>query len=260
VGSVALLGAFVVVSRGGGEVVRVLREPRRAATFLLTTLLISCNWILYIWSVNSGHVLEASLGYFVNPLVNVLLGVVFLKERLDRRQQLSVGLAAVGVGWLVLSYGRFPWISLTLASTFGLYALVRKRARIDAVAGLLVETALLAPAAGAYLLWLAWRGEAHFGTSTGMSLSLLSAGAITAFPLVWFTLGVHQLRLSTMGILQYLSPTLQFLLAVLLYREPFTRAHAVTFAFIWASLAIYTGDALAKARRREPAPAVDPLD
>jgi chloramphenicol-sensitive protein RarD len=260
VGSVALLWAIVLVTGGGGEVGRTLREPRRAATFLLTTLLISCNWILYIWSVNAGHLLEASLGYFVNPLVNVLLGVVFLKETLDGRQKLAVGLAAVGVAWLVLSYGRFPWISLTLASTFGLYALLRKQARIDAVAGLLVETALLAPAAGAYLVWLWWRGEAHFGTSTGLSLLLLSAGAITAFPLVWFGIGVHRLRLSTMGILQYVAPTLQFLLAVLLYREPFTRAHAVTFAFIWASLALYTGDALAKARRREPAPAVAPLD
>ena len=260
VASVALLGIMTVVMGRGAAVARSLSDRRRALTFVATTLLISCNWVLYIWSVNSGHLLEASLGYFMNPLVTILLGVVFLKEGLDRRQQFAVGLAAVGVVWLVVTHGKLPWISLVLAVTFALYALLRKQARIDAVAGLLVETSFLAPLAAGWLVWLWWRGEAHFGTSPGMSALLLSAGAVTALPLVWFTLGVHRLRLSTMGILQYLAPTLQFLLAVLAYREPFGAAQAVTFVFIWAGLAIYTVDAIGKARRHLPAPAVEPLD
>jgi chloramphenicol-sensitive protein RarD len=260
VASVALLGAMTVALGRGAEVARSLAGGRRALTFVATTLLISVNWLLYIWSVNTGHLLEASLGYFMNPLVTILLGVVFLKESLDRRQAFAVGLAAVGVAWLVVSHGRLPWISLALAISFALYTLLRKRAHIDAVAGLLVETSLLAPFAAAWLGLLWWRGEAHFGTSWGMSVLLLSAGAVTALPLVWFTLGVHRLRLSTIGILQYVAPSLQFTLAVVAYREPFGATHAVTFAFIWAGLAVYTADALAKARRHEPAPAVEPLD
>jgi len=260
VASVALLGIMTVAMGRGAEVARSLSDRRRALTFVATTLLISCNWVLYIWSVNSGHLLEASMGYFMNPLVTILLGVVFLKEGLDRRQKFAVGLAAVGVAWLVVTHGKLPWISLVLAVTFALYALLRKKARIDAVAGLLVETSLLAPLALGWLLWLWWRGEAHFGTSTGMSVLLMSAGAVTALPLVWFTLGVHRLRLSTIGILQYVAPTLQFLLAVLAYREPFGAAQAVTFVFIWAGLVLYTVDAIGKARRHLPQPAVEPLD
>ena len=260
VASVALLGIMTVVMGRGAEVARSLSDRRRALTFVATTLLISCNWVLYIWSVNSGHLLEASMGYFMNPLVTILLGVVFLKEGLDRRQKFAVGLAAVGVVWLVVTHGKLPWISLVLAVTFALYALLRKKARIDAVAGLLVETSFLAPLAVGWLVWLWWRGEAHFGTSPGMSVLLLSAGAVTALPLVWFTLGVHRLRLSTMGILQYVAPTLQFLLAVLAYREPFGAAQAVTFVFIWAGLALYTVDAIGKARRHLPQPSVEPLD
>ena len=260
VASVALLGVMTVAMGRGAEVARSLSDRRRALTFVATTLLISCNWVLYIWSVNSGHLLEASMGYFMNPLVTILLGVVFLKEGLDRRQKFAVGLAAVGVAWLVVTHGKLPWISLVLAVTFALYALLRKKARIDAVAGLLVETSFLAPLAVGWLVWLWWRGEAHFGTSPGMSVLLLSAGAVTALPLVWFTLGVHRLRLSTMGILQYVAPTLQFLLAVLAYREPFGAAQAVTFVFIWAGLALYTVDAIGKARRHLPQPSVEPLD
>jgi len=260
VASVALLGAMTVAMGRGAEVARSLADRRRVLTFVATTLLISVNWVLYIWSVNSGHLLEASMGYFMNPLVTILLGVVFLKEGLDRLQTFAVGLAAVGVAWMVVTHGRLPWISLALAISFALYALLRKKARIDAVAGLLVETSFLAPLALGYLGWLWWRGEAHFGTSPGMSVLLLSAGVVTALPLVWFALGVHRLRLSTIGLLQYLAPTLQFSLAVLAYREPFGATQAVTFAFIWAGLGIYTVDAIGKARRNLPTPAVEPLD
>lgn len=247
-GSAVVLLAFVAVTGGLGDTLRSLRDRRRLLTFLATTLLISSNWLLFIWSVTNGHVLETSLGYFVNPLVNVLLGVVFLKERLDGRQWGAVGLAALGVAWLVVTLGRLPWISLSLAVTFAGYGLLRKTARIDAVKGLLVETALLAPAAAAYLAWLSRTGAGHFGDSTRMTVLLLLAGPLTALPLVWFAMGVQRLRLSTMGLLQYVSPTLQFLLAVLVFREPFSRDYAVAFALIWTSLALYTVDALRKLR------------
>lgn len=260
VASVALLAVMTVAMRRGAEVARSIRDGRRALTFVATTLLVSANWLLYIWSVNSGHLLEASMGYFMNPLVTILLGVVFMGEGLDRLQRVAVGLAAAGVAWMVVAHGRLPWISLTLAVTFALYTLLRKKAHIDAVAGLLVETSLLAPLAAGWLLWLHARGEGHFGTTVGMSVLLASAGAVTALPLVWFTLGVHQLRLSTVGLLQYVAPTLQFSLAVLVYREPFGRTQAMTFALIWAGLALYTVDAIRKARRREPVPEVEPLD
>jgi chloramphenicol-sensitive protein RarD len=294
VASVALLGAMTVAMGRSAEVARSLSDRRRALTFVVTTLLISVNWLLYIWSVNTGHLLEASMGYFMNPLVTILLGVIFLKEGLDRRQAFAVALAAVGVAWMVVAHGRLPWISLkaglerrqglavalasvavacmvvahgllpcfslTVTPSSEIYTLLRKQARIDAVAGLLVETSFLAPLALAWLGWLWWRGEAHFGNSTGLSLLLLSAGAVTALPLVWFALGVHRLRLSTVGLLQYVAPTLQFTLAVVVYREPFGSTQAVTFAFIWSGLALYTADAIGKARRREPVPAVEPLD
>jgi chloramphenicol-sensitive protein RarD len=255
--SLFLLAALVAAGRGWRELRDALASWKGVATFAATTALISANWLIYIWAVNSGHVLEASLGYFVNPLVNVVLGVAFLRESLSRRQAAAVALAAAGVLFLLASYGRFPWISLALAATFGLYGLARKKAGIGPVTGLLVETALLAPLALAYLGSRASAGSGAFGTGWRPSLLLLAAGPVTAIPLVWFTVGVQRLRLSTMGVLQYLAPSLQFALAVWLYAEPFTRAHAVTFAFIWVSLALYTADALAL---RRPAPAVVPLD
>jgi chloramphenicol-sensitive protein RarD len=255
--SVLLLAALVTWWRAWRQVAGAFSSPGRVAVFGATTVLISGNWLLYIWAVNSGHLLEASLGYFVNPLVNVLLGVAFLRESLTGRQKAAVALAAAGVLWLVASYGRFPWISLALALSFGLYGFVRKKAGIGALTGLLVETALLAPLALAYLWSRASAGAGAFGSAPGTTALLVSAGLVTAIPLVWFTVGVQRLRLSTMGFLQYLSPTCQFALAVWLYREPFTAAHAVTFAFIWASLAVYSFDAFAS---RRAAPAVAPLD
>ena len=255
--SLLLLAALVTGSRAWGQVVASVSSPRRLAVFGATTALISANWLLYIWAVNTGHLLEASLGYFVNPLVNVLLGVAFLGESLNGRQKAAVAIAAAGVLWLVASYGRFPWISLALALTFGLYGLARKKAGIGALTGLLVETALLAPLALAYLWSRASAGTGAFGSAPGTTALLASAGVVTAIPLVWFAVGVQRLRLSTMGFLQYLSPTCQFALAVWLYREPFSAAHAVTFGFIWASLALYSLDAVAS---RRAAPAVAELD
>jgi chloramphenicol-sensitive protein RarD len=247
--SLVLLSALLA-ARGGKAAFRAAFRRDRLPILAVTTCLIATNWLVYIWAVQTGRVLEASLGYFVNPLVNVLLGVLFLGETLSRGQRIAVALAAAGVGVLVVRAGTFPWLSLVLALSFGLYGLLRKRAGLDAVGGLLAETALLAPPALVLLGVRAASGAGAFGGEAGTSLLLAAAGPITALPLVWFTLAVHRLRLSTVGLVQYLAPTCQFLLAVLLYREPFGAAHAAAFAFIWASLALYSWDALARARWR----------
>lgn len=245
--SLALL-AGLLAARGGWAAFRAPFRRDKLPLLAVTTALISVNWLVYIWAVQVGRVLEASLGYFVNPLVNVLLGVLFLGESLSGRQRAAVALAGVGVLVLVVRAGTFPWISLVLATSFGLYGLLRKRAAVDPVGGLLGETALLAPPALAYLALRAEAGTGAFGTAPGVTVLLAAAGVITALPLVWFTLGIHRLRLSTMGLLQYVAPSGQFLLAVLLYREPFGPAHAAAFVFIWASLAIYSWDAWARTR------------
>ncbi len=255
--SALLLFAFLAW-RGGLRAAVVAALPaRRLAVLGATTLLISANWLIFIWAVSTGRVLAASLGYFVTPLVNVLLGVLFLRESLGRWQLLAVLLAGAGVLWLLLGHGTSLWVSLTLALTFGLYGLVRKAARIDAVGGLFVETALLAPAALAYLAARAAAGTGAMGSSPGVSALLGLAGVITVLPLVWFAIGVQRLRLSTMGLVQYLTPSGQFVLAVAVYREPFTHDHAVTFACIWVSLAIYSLDALLSRRAVVPEPPLD---
>ncbi len=218
-----------------------------------STLLIATNWLTYIWAVQQGRVVEASVGYFVNPLVSVLLGVAFLRERLRRPQILAVALAAAGVLALVIRLQTFPWLPLTLAFSFGLYGLVRKRAGVDVVGGLLAETALLAPPALALVLLRARAGSGAFGGELSTTLLLIAAGPITAVPLIWFAQGVRHLPLSTVGLLQYVTPSLQLLLAVAVYREHFGPAHAAAFACIWSALALYSWDLVRTARRLEPA-------
>jgi chloramphenicol-sensitive protein RarD len=244
--SVVLLAALLAASGRMGAVRRSLAEPRRIALLAGTAALISVNWFLYIWAIHSGRLLEASLGYFVNPLVNVLLGVVFLHETLSPRQRLAVALAAAGVLVLLVRLGTFPWLAFALAISFGVYGLLRKRAGVDALGALVVETAVLSPIALAFLSAVGASGDGAFGSSAATTALLVSAGAVTALPLLWFGHAVQRLRLSTVGLVQYVAPTAQFLLAVLAYREPFGSAHAIAFACIWVSLAIYTADALAR--------------
>jgi chloramphenicol-sensitive protein RarD len=214
------------------------------AIYTLSMAFVTTNWLLYIWAVVTGHVLDASLGYFMNPLVNVLLGAIFLRESLRPRQAMAVALAALGVVLLVVRVGRFPWLALALAFSFGSYGLVRKRAAIDPIVGLLVETSLIAPLAAGLIGWRAWQGTGGLGRDVTTTVLLLLAGVITAVPLIWFAHGVRNLRLATMGLIQFLTPTMQFLCAVLLFQEPFTSAHAIAFGCIWGSLAIYASDAL----------------
>lgn len=252
--SLAFLVGLMLLRRNARGVFVALRDRRTLVTLTITTLLIATNWFLFIWAVTHDLVLQASLGYFINPLVSVLLGFLFLRERLRRLQTLAVGLAGLGVGYLTVLGGQFPGLALYLACSFGLYGLLRKIARVDALAGLTVETGLLTPLALGFLVTQMVRGQAVFGASSvGMSLLLVLAGVVTATPLLWFAEAARRLRLATLGFLQYLAPTGHFLLAVLAFGEPFTRAHLVTFACIWTALAIYSIDTVKGARR---APAV----
>lgn len=242
--SVPLLLGWLAWRGRLGDLRQALSQRRTILILLVTTVLIGSNWLVFIFTVATGRIVQSSLGYYINPLVNVLLGVVFLGERLRRMQIASVLLATVGVTYLTLSYGELPLLSLFLAGTFGLYGLLRKTVRADGPVGLTVETSLLLPAALFFLVYREARGELVFThTSWRVDLLLPLAGVVTTVPLVWFANAVRRLRLATMGFLQYLSPSLQLLLAIAVYGEPFTRAHLVTFGCIWLALALYSYDA-----------------
>jgi len=223
----------------------VLRTPRTLLVLMVTTLLVSVNWLLYIWAVNAGYLLQASLGYYINPLVNVLLGMVFLKERLRRPQALAVLLACAAVAFRTVSDGQFPWIALALAFSFGIYGLIRKVAPVGPLVGLTVETLLLTPIGGAYLIYLERQDAgALFHGDLALDALLIGTGLITAFPLLFFNLAARRINLSTVGLMQYIAPSGMFLLAVLAYGEPFTGVQAWTFALIWAALALYSIDSV----------------
>jgi chloramphenicol-sensitive protein RarD len=248
-GFVSVAG-WVTLRRRWPDARAVASHPGTLLRLAGSATLISLNWLLFIWAVINRHVVEASLGYFINPLVSVLLGVVALHERLSRAQAIAVALAAAGVAVLTLSHGRFPWIALTLAVSFGLYGLARKTVGADAVVGLLWETALLTPLAVGYLVTLAIRGTGGFGpAAAGTSALLALGGVVTAVPLVLFTLGARALPLSTLGLIQYVAPSLQFLLGTVVFREPFTLAHVATFACIWTALAVLTWELRRRLRR-----------
>ena len=231
-------------------------RSRRALIFCLTSgSAIAINWFLFIWAVNTGHIIETSLGYFMTPLVNVLFGAIFLRERLSRWQLVSVLLASVAVLNLTFGYGRFPWIALSLCFSFGVYGLLRKKSGTRAIPGLFFETITLTPIAVAYLFILHQKGALVFGAQNlSLSFLLLISGVVTGLPLVWFGHAARHLRLTTVGFLQYLAPTCTFFLGVFLYHETFTSAHLITFVMIWVALAIFTVDAIWRWRseRRPP--------
>jgi chloramphenicol-sensitive protein RarD len=241
--SVAFLLLLLGVTRGFGPLRAVARQPRLLGRLALTSALIATNWLTFVWAVNAGRVLDTSLGYFMTPLVNVLLGLAFLGERLRRAQALAVVLAVAGVVNQIVSLGQLPWVSLVLALSFGTYGLLRKQTRVDSVTGLLVETLLAAPLALAYLFHLARAGALRFAHQGRMSDGLLVLlGPLTAVPLMLFAAGAQRLRLATVGFLQYLAPSMTFLLAVFVFGERVGLARGVTFALIWAGIAIYALD------------------
>lgn len=234
-----------------GEITR----SRRALIFCLTSgVAISINWLTFIWAVNANRIVETSLGYFMTPLVNVLFGAVFLRERLTRVQLAAVSLAAVGVLVLTFGYGKFPWVAMVLCTSFGLYGLLRKQSGTRPITGLFVETMLLVPIAFVFLV-VRHHNDALIFPQTNLAhvLLLLSTGIVTALPLAWFGHAARHLRLTTLGFLQYLSPSGSFVLGVFAYGEPFTTAQLITFVLIWIGLAMFTAEAAYRWRSRPAA-------
>jgi len=246
---VFLMGVLVVLRRWTW-LREVARQPRVLAAFALSAVLLSANWSVYVWAVQNAHVVDASLGYFILPLVNVAFGFAFLHERPRPVQWLAVAMAAAGVVWLTLQAGRLPWVALVLAATFGVYGLLRKVATLGALEGLTLETMLLAPFAVGLLAWWAWHGQGALVQANASTLGwLLLAGPLTAIPLLLFAAGARRIPMATLGILQYISPSLQMLLGVWLYGEPFDPARALGFYLIWLALVVYSLDGLWRSRR-----------
>ena len=243
--------AVLAVTRRWSWIRPVLKQPKVMLTFLVTAVILGLNWFTYIWAVNAGLIVEAALGYFINPLLNVLLGYVFLKERLRTGQTVAVLLALGGVLYLTFSYGSLPWIALTLAFSFGLYGLLRKTAVLDSIEGLSLETAWLFLPALALLIYFEMQGTGTFAhTAVSTHLLLIGAGVVTAVPLLFFAAAARRITMATLGILQYLAPTLQFLIAIFIYDEAFSRAQLIGFSFIWLALLVYTVESIRHTRHQ----------
>ncbi|MDR7378701.1 chloramphenicol-sensitive protein RarD [Rhodoferax ferrireducens] len=248
--SLVFLLVVLAVLRRWAWMPALLRQPRVLGAFALSALLLSANWVVYVWAVQHQHVVDASLGYFILPLVNVALGFVFLHERPRPGQWLAVAVAAAGVLWLTVQTGRLPWIALVLALTFGFYGLLRKVASLGALEGLALETMLLAPVTIGVLGYWAWQGQGVLLHGDAASIGwLLLAGPLTAIPLLLFAAGARRIPLATMGILQYISPTLQFALGVWIFNEPFQASRLLGFALIWAALLVYSLEGWWSSRR-----------
>ncbi len=246
-----LVFAWLAIRGELGAVRAALADPPSRLKLAGSATLISVNWLLYVWAVNTGHTIEASLGYFINPLLNVVLGVALLKERLNPAQWLAVMLAAIGVLYLTVATAHPPWIALALAASFGTYGLIRKVVKVDSVPGLATETLLLVPFAVAFLAWCEVRGTAALGhSSVAINALLVGSGLVTALPLALFAYGARLIPYSTIGIVQYIGPTLQFLIGVFVFHEAFTAERAVGFVLIWAALAIYAADGAYRTGRR----------
>ena len=246
--SLLFLAIILAVRRQWAWLGELRGHPRVMGSFVLSSLLLSGNWLLYIWAVNNNHVIDASLGYFINPLVNVMLGFLVLKERLRPAQWAAIALAAVGVLWLTWQAGQMPWIALILAASFGAYGLMRKTAKLGALEGLSFETLILFPFAIGYLGWLTMQGQNSFFTTTSDTTRwlLVAAGPITAIPLLLFASGARKIPLSVLGLLQYIGPTIQMSLGIFFFHEAFTSARLVGFVLIWSALALYAIEGLYK--------------
>lgn len=249
--SVPLLLLFMVIQKGT-SFWKQLRLPLASIAWLvLSGLTVSINWLVFVWAVAHDHVLDTSLGYFITPLLNVLLGFIFLKERLTKIQLIAVGVAAIGTVYLALYLGRPPWISLTLAVSFGVYGLLRKRLDVEPMPGLLWETSLMFLPALVYLIWLSTQSELQFlHVSAPVDLLLVASGIPTILPLIWFNMAAQKLPLSILGFFQYIGPSISFLVAVFLFGETFTMGHAVAFSCIWLALVLVSVEPFQRARRR----------
>ncbi|MDP6637953.1 MAG: EamA family transporter RarD [SAR324 cluster bacterium] len=248
--SVIFLMFVVLIQKKFILLVELCRSPKQLFIILTTSMLLGANWMIYIWAVNEGFVIETSLGYFINPLVNVMLGMIIFKERFKLWQTLALILALCGVLNYLFGFGELPWIALGLASSFSIYGMLRKISEAGPLIGLTMETLILVPVALLLLSWWSLDGSSHFGTMSELDLYFLGCGLITSFPLLWFAAAAKRLRFSTLGLFQYLAPTSQFLLGVFLYKEPFTITHAITFALIWMALVLYSGNSISNKLRK----------
>jgi len=259
--TIVFLGLLLSWQERWREVIGNLRSRRSALFCLGSGIMVGLNWLLFIWAVNIGHVLETSLGYFMTPIVNVLLGAFILRERLSAWQTASILIALVAVSILAFGYGQFPWIAVGLCTSFGLYGLLRKQSGTAAIPGLFLETLFLLPLALVYLVLLANRGALTFGPShISLSVILTTSGIVTAVPLIWFGYAARHLRLVTIGFLQYLSPSITFILGLFVYHETFTRQHFITFLLIWFALGLVSAEAALRWRATKRLAAEAPPD
>lgn len=254
--------AFGAISGRAREARAVLREPRLLLALGLTGGLLALNWLTFIWAIQTDRIVATSLGYYMSPLVHVLLGMLVLGERLVRAQAIALGIATSGVVYLTIEYGELPWIALVLPTSFGVYGLVRKVAPVRPLVGFGVEMLLLLPLALGYLAWLLATGRSVLlDAPATLHVLVVASGLVTAVPLIWFVYGARLLPLTTLGMFQYLAPSLSLLIAVWLYDEPFTRVQAVTFLCVWSALSLYSADVFARTRaeaRAESAQRVHP--
>jgi chloramphenicol-sensitive protein RarD len=255
--SFVLLALILFITRQWRSFRSAALSRKVVLIYLVSAILLSINWLTYIWAINAGFVLETSLGYFINPLLSVLLGVLFVREKLRPLQWLPIGLAAIGVIYVAISYGQFPWIALTLAISFGLYGLVKKVAPLGSLFGLTLETGLLFLPAVAFLVILEWQGQGAFLHVPAVSnLLMIGAGLVTTVPLLLFASAAQRIPLSTLGILQYINPTIAFLLGLFLFHEPFNLSLLIGFSIVWLALIIYWGENFLASRKARSLPTV----
>ncbi|WP_027721091.1 EamA family transporter RarD [Maridesulfovibrio zosterae] len=243
--SMFFVAALITFKTRWSEVRTALNDNKGKLLLVISSCLIGCNWYIYIWAVNNGHVVDTSMGYYMTPLMNALLGCIFMREKLNRIQVIAILIAACGVAFSIFDYGKIPTIALTLAISFGLYGLVRKVMKVESLPGLFVETAVLFPLAAGYLIWLAITGEISYPkVGLNENILLIGAGAATSLPLIFFASGARKLRLVTLGMMQYIAPSLALILGVFVYGESFSCTRFITFVFIWSGIAIYIVDGL----------------
>lgn len=248
--SVLLLAVLIQLSKGWYKVSQVMVSKTKMLYLVCTALLVGINWLIFIWAVNSDHMLDASLGYYINPLLNVVLGMLFLGERLRKLQWFAVALATVGVLIQIVAFGSIPLVALSLATSFGLYGLLRKKVSLDAQSGLFIETLLMLPIAAMYLFFVADTPTSNMSLNpASLNALLVCAGIVTTLPLLCFTGAATRLKLSTLGFFQYIGPSLMFVLAVMIYGEPLTMDKTMTFAFIWTALVIFSVDGIRTSRK-----------
>jgi len=238
--SFAFVLIIIFARRDWGNFLALLSDRKSMAYLTACSMMITFNWFLFIWCVNNNHIIEASLGFYINPLMSVILGTAVLKEKLNSYQKAAIFIAATGVLAMLVVYGSFPWIPLALATSFGVYGLFKKKINVEPTVGLAAETLVTAPFAAGYIIWLGSNGTGAFGGSAAITILLLFAGVVTAIPLMLFAEGARYIKLSTLGFLQYLSPTISLIIGILLYNEQLTQVNMIGFGFIWLALAVYS--------------------